>query len=397
MLDFDTARERLLSEARRTPRARERLSLARGLDRVLAVDVRALEALPAHDHSAMDGYAVRSIDAGTESVALRVVGESRAGLPGASLEERTAARIFTGALLPEGADAVVLQENVERVGEEIRFAGPVKPYEHVRRRGEDLEIGAVALPKGSRLSASRLGLLASLDRVEVEVFRRPRVHVLCTGDELRPPGSVARPGTIPESNSIALAALAEQAGAEVRVLPFVPDDRESLLAAFAEGVRGADVLVTVGGVSVGDHDLVRPTLENLGAETAFWKVAMKPGKPLLFGRLGETLVLGLPGNPASALVTFLLFGMPLLRILAGEEEPLPRGRRVRLRESFRQKPGRRNFLRAEVIGDEVRLLTNQASGATTAMAWANALVVVPEDVTVLDAGALVEVLHFSEC
>lgn len=397
MLDFDAARARILEDARRRSLARERVPLPVALGRVLARDVLAEEAVPARDHSAMDGYAVRAIDVGADGAALRVAFESRAGVPGGRLEPGTAARIFTGALLPDGADAVVIQENVERVGDEVRFAGPVKPYDNVRRRGEDLEIGALALPAGQRLGAARLGLLASLDHVEVEVFRRPRVHVLCTGDELRAPGSTARSGSIPESNSLGIVALAAQAGADSVVLPFASDDPGALRAALAEGARGADVLVTIGGVSVGDHDLVRPTLEGLGAVTSFWKVAMKPGKPLLFGALGETFVLGLPGNPASALVTFLLFGLPLLRVLSGESNPVPERRRARLREAVRQKPGRRNFIRAELLGDEVRPLSNQASGATTAMAWANALLVIPEEVSELEAGAHVEVIAFAEC
>ncbi len=395
MLDFDAARERVLAAAR--PVGTERVPLWSAAGRVLAEDVHATGDWPPFDYSAMDGYALRAADAtGTGPWDLPVSAHQRTGQGSAPLAPGTAARIFTGAPLLEGADCVVMQEVVERVGDRVRLASAPRTGDNVRRRGEDLEAGALALTRGTRLSAYDLGLLASLDRVEVLVARRPLVPLLCTGDELRPPGG-GPPHTIADSNGVAVSALVAHGGGTPHRAPLTRDELAPTRDAIVEAAATADLLITIGGVSVGEHDVVRPALEELGATVDFWKVRMKPGKPLLLARLGTTTILGLPGNPASALITFTLFGLPLLRHMQGDRRPIPPLRRAALTSPLRQKPGRRGFYRATLEGDRVTLLSNQASGAVTAMAWANCLVVVPEDVSELPAGALTEVLPFADC
>ncbi|MBE7478579.1 MAG: molybdopterin molybdotransferase MoeA [Polyangiaceae bacterium] len=391
MLSFDEARERILRDVE--PLGTERALLADALGRVLAEALTAAQPMPAFDYSAMDGYAVRSADlSGAGPWSLPVAGESRTGATPPELAAGAACRIFTGAALPLGADAVVMQEDVERDGEQARFESRPAVGSHVRKRGEDLDVGGLGLAAGTRLGPAQIGLAAAMDRAELPVFVRPRVSILCTGDELRAPGSPARPGSIPESNGQALSATLRVLGAAPRLLPYVRDDREATLAAVRDALSGADLLLTVGGVSVGEHDLVRPALEAAGARLDFWKVAIRPGKPLVFGRCGATRILGLPGNPVSAQVTFALFGAPLVRMLAGDRKPVPGFRRARLTQAVRQKAGRMSFVRGTLDGDAVTPLPNQASGAPTSMAWADCLLVVPAESEGFAAGAEVSVL-----
>lgn len=403
MLDFETARARVLAWAESAGRAAgvETVPLDRACGRVLAEDVRAPTPFPLRDVSAMDGYAVRSRDFGEDrndaaEWEFEVVGESRTGHAAPPLDGRAAVRIFTGAIVPSGADAVVMQENTTRRGEIVVVERAPREFENVRRRGEDLAEGTIVLRRGTRLGAFQLGLLAMVDRAEVLVARAPRVALLCTGDELGPAGAPRRPEQLPESNGVALEALARIAGARVTRLPIVVDELERVEEAIRSVAGDVDVLLTVGGVSVGDHDVVKPALERSGAETEFWKVSIKPGKPLLLARLGGAIVLGLPGNPASAQITFALFGVPLLRAFQGDAAPTAPMRRARLTQEVRQKPGRTTFLRATLDGDRVTPLDNQSSGANTALAWANAFAVVPSDASHLEAGAEVDVISFAE-
>jgi molybdopterin molybdotransferase len=241
-----------------------------------------------------------------------------------------------------------------------------------------------------------LGLLASVERSEVTVSAKPHCTILCTGDELRAPGAPGPPGSLAESNSPALVAFIEAVGATAVRAPIVFDRLEEMKQALVSARDESNLIITVGGVSVGDHDLVAPALEALGAEIYFHKVRIKPGKPVLFGRLGNALVLGLPGNPSSAQVTFALFGGPLLRALSGSTQPIPKERWASLSHDFSQKPGRRGFYRARVDGDSVELFANQASGASTAMAWGNALAIVDEEQSELGAGTKVPILGYSD-
>jgi molybdopterin molybdotransferase len=376
--------------------------------RVLAEDLLAPVDLPPFDYSSMDGYAVATRafdDAGAAPFRLPVRGESRTGaLPG-PLEAGTAMRIFTGAAIPQGADAVVMQENVARDGDVAVLAQRPRPLQNVRRRGEDLAARSVAIARGTRLRPAHLSLAGALDRAEVTVVERPIVTILATGDELRRPGTDALPGTIPESNTLALRAMARRAGASTRAHPYVRDDRVATERAFAAALAASDVVVTIGGVSVGDHDLVRPALEAVGVELDFWRVAIKPGKPLVIGRFAragrrDAVVVGLPGNPASAMITFAVFGVALLRALQGDAKPFPTFSRARMTRAHAHDPGRLELARAVLSqadhGYAVTTLGNQASGAVTTMAQADALVCIPEDATGVGAGDEVDVLLMSD-
>ena len=401
MLSFEVARARLLEDV--PVLAGERVPVEHGCGRVLAEDVVARGPLPPFAYSAMDGYVVASGELGGDGPwELAVEGESRAGRPAPAFAARSACAISTGAEVPAGADAVLPREVVERTANHIRFGERPRAGQHIRRAGEDLAAGAVALARGLRLGPAALGLAAALDVTELSVARRPRVTILCTGDELRVPGSAAIPGKIPESVSPGLAALATLAGATVRRLPPVGDEREATERAIAAALAETDLLLTVGGVSVGEHDWVRPALEAQGVALDFWKVAIKPGKPLAFGRhqAGTAAVLGLPGNPASALITFSLFGMPLLRALQGDRAAVPAFVALPLAAPLVHKPGRLEFVRVALEPREGRLsvvpFDNQASGALTSMAWSSGLALLGADVEMLATGSFVEVLRFQD-
>jgi molybdopterin molybdotransferase len=395
MLPFADALQRIIESA--PVLASERVELGYGVGRILAEDLMARAALPGFDYSAMDGYAVaRSSFAGAGPWSLTVIGESRAGALAAPLAADATCRIFTGAPIPDLADAVVMQEDVTRDGERATFAAVPALGAHIRRRGEDLAQGAAALSKGTRLNPFQIGLAAAVDRSELLVARRPRVTILCTGEELRSPGSPATPGSIPDSNGPSLAALVAAAGAIPVMAPRTGDTMEATEAALRSALRGSDLLLTVGGVSVGEHDLVRAALARVGAELEFWKVQIRPGKPLAFGRYGETLILGLPGNPVSAQITFALFGMPLLRAMQGDRQPIPARGRARLHSALRQNPGRTGFYRARLQGDLAIPATNQASGSAASLAHADALLILPADSAGLAAGESVELIRLAE-
>jgi molybdopterin molybdotransferase len=398
VITFQDALARLLGGVR--PIGAERVALGAALGRVLAQDIAAGAPMPAFDHSAMDGYALASSDlSGTGPWRLPVRGESAAGGPLPALASGSACRIFTGARLPAGADTVVPQEDAERQGDSIALSVKPQPGAWMRLCGADLQQGSVALKAGTRLHPGSLALAAALDRPHLLVARRPIVTVLCSGDELRAPGEPGASGTIAESNGVFVAACGAGAGAIVRIGPFVKDDLDGAARAVAEGLAGSDVLVTIGGVSVGDRDVMKPALEKAGVTLDFWRVAIKPGKPLAVGRSGSTHVLGLPGNPASASLTWLLFGMPLVRALQGDASPVPARLIAQVIGSLRRAPGREEFLRAtlkwEAGGVQALLLPNQASGAVTSFAQAEALVVVPAHRDRIDSGEQLEAIRIA--
>jgi molybdopterin molybdotransferase len=407
MLRFEEALARILALGAPVL-ASEVVALEEAEGRVLGEDLLASSDLPAFDYSSMDGYAVRVRDldaAGAAPFRLPVRGESRTGAVPGPLEAGTTMRIFTGAAIPEGADAVVMQENVARDGDMAVLAQKPRPGQNVRRRGEDLARGTIALARGTRLRPTHLSLVAATDRADVPVAKRPVVTILATGDELRRPGTDALPGTIPESNTVALRAMARRAGAATRAHPYVRDDRAATERAFAAALDTSDVVVTIGGVSVGDHDLVRPALEAVGVELDFWRVAIKPGKPLVIGRFPrgarrDAIVVGLPGNPASATITFAVFGIALLRAMQGDARPFPTFARARMTRAHAHDPGRLELARAVLSqaehGYAVTTLGNQASGAATTMAQADALVCIPENATGVGAGDDVDVLLMSD-
>jgi molybdopterin molybdotransferase len=378
------------------PLPAERVALGEALGRALAEELVARSPLPAFDASTMDGYAFRAADVARPGARLPVAFSVFAGHPATRpLPRGACARIFTGAPLPRGADAVEQQEECDLRGALVTFRRPATAGRFVRPRGSDVARGAVALRRGDPLDAGALGLATSLGQRTVRVRRRPRVAIVPTGDELVSAGGRRRPGTIVESNGIALAAAVWEAGAEPDVLPPVPDDPRSLARAL-RAVRRHDVIVTIGGVSVGERDLVRSALEAEGARLDFWRVAMRPGKPFTFGRWGRAAVFGLPGNPASALVTFELFVRPSLRALAG----LPGNGRLRVRARLAtrvEKPAELTaFLRSRLhpsgTGFAVAPFSTQVSGNLTSTALVDALAVIPAGRRTVPAGALVEAL-----
>jgi molybdopterin molybdotransferase len=301
---------------------RVRVPLVEACDRFAASDISALIALPRFDNSAMDGYAVVA-SACRQGKAQRVIGEQPAGIDrGLRIQSGEAVRLFTGAPIPAGADAVVMQEDVRVEGSEIFVTTTIEPGEFIRRRGCDLAEGQKIVDAGERLRPQMLALLASQGVPEIEVGDNPRVAIISTGDELIPPGKSPEPGQIFESNSILMRVLVDKCGAEVASIIHCPDDRDAIESAFRAALD-CDALIVVGGVSVGARDLVKPALNAVGAQTDLWRVAVKPGKPFLFGRAGRCAIFGLPGNPVSAFVTFLLFVRPaLLRMMGARDHEL---------------------------------------------------------------------------
>jgi molybdopterin molybdotransferase len=300
----------------------EQVALDDALGRVLAADLKALRTQPPADVSAMDGYAARTSDVAEVPARLRVIGEVAAGRPfTAAVGAGEAARIFTGGVMPAGADTVVVQEITERKGDAVTVLKPVSKGRHIRRQGLDFRRGDTLFTAGHRLSARDLALLAGMNHPLVPVHRRPKVALFATGDELVPPGQEPGPGQIVYSNGFALAALARQQGAAVVDLGLVKDELEPTVAAVrAARECAADILVTTGGASVGEYDLVHKAFAAEGMNLSFWKVAMRPGRPLMHGRLGGVQVLGLPGNPVSAYVCAFLFLVPLIRRMSGRAD-----------------------------------------------------------------------------
>lgn len=405
LLEFGEARARVIAQARDV--GTETATIASAGGRVLRRDVLARASIPRFDNSAMDGYAVATADLPEEDdfptkeqFSLKVAGESRAGGDSGVLPPRTACRIFTGAPLPVRADAVIMQENVRREGDGIFFEARPKPWQHVRKLGEDMKLGEKALSVGTRLSAGALALAAMLDQAEVLVARRPRVTILSTGDELRAPGSPDSFGSIPESNSPAIAQLALGAGADVTIAGVVRDDPAEIERAILDALASCDLLVTVGGVSVGDHDYVKPALERAGVSLDFWKVAIKPGKPLVVGHGQHAHVIGLPGNPASAMVTFALFGVPMLRAMQRDASPLPFVIPVQLGKARPRVKERLEIARVRLVRQGTRLVAmphdNQASGAATALADSDGVALLPPGTGTWDVGAEVDVVRWSD-
>ena len=390
MLELEEARARLLAGI--TPLGTESVALNAAAFRVAARDVSSSVDLPAFDNSAMDGYAVRAADVSSAKadalVTLTLTGKVAAGegFTG-EMQPGTCVRVFTGSILPRGADAVVMQEDTQiddRPSAGVRFLDGVKPWENVRFRGEDLKCGTALVKAGDRLSPSRIGLLAATGVATLDVFRRPVIGLLATGTELVEPGGTLQPGQIFESNRAALEPLLARSGAVVRVYPLVPDTlaatKEALARAFAE----CDGVVTSGGVSVGELDFVKAAFEELGGALDFWKVAIKPGKPFVFGRLGEKLLFGLPGNPVSAIVTFLLLVRPALWRWQGVTEVEPRTVPCVLGEPLVNRGGRRHFMRVRIDRKGVALSAGlQASHRLGSLAEANALIDVPPDTALL--------------
>jgi molybdopterin molybdotransferase len=371
----------------------EPVAVGEALGRVLGEDVTARTDVPPFANSAMDGYAVLAGPAGRE---LRIVDESRAGAPATrSVGEGEAIRISTGAPVPAGASSVVPVEQASENDGAVRLEAEARPRGNIRDAGEDLRAGARVLAAGTPLGPAELGVAVAAGRAELACARRPRVAVLATGDELAPPGAELGPGQIHNSNAVALAALAARDGAEVVGAANVPDDRATTTAALADALERADVLCVSGGVSVGPHDHVKPALDTLGVEERFWRVALKPGKPTWFGTRAARLVFGLPGNPVSAVVCFVLFVRPALRALQGAE-PLPRRETAALAEDVPRSPAREEAVRVRLEAAPgspplARPTGPQGSHMLSSLLGADALAFVPPGEAPLPAGSEVAV------
>jgi molybdopterin molybdotransferase len=406
MLTVDQAMDAILKRVRRLDT--ETVSLADSLGRVLGEDVTADTPMPPFDNSAVDGYAVNSTDVGPASPdsprVMRVLGEIPAGgAPDFVVGAGTAVRIMTGAPMPRGANSVVMVEDTTSEEDDaVTVMAQTRPGENVRYAGTDVARGALVVHSGSRIRPAEIAMLAAAGRARVTVHRPPRVAVVSTGDEIVEivDGVLPPPGKIRNSNRHALAAMVRECGAVVCCETHIPDDPESteaVLAACAGPDCRADAVVTAGGVSVGDRDYVRPAVEKLGT-LDLWRVAMKPGKPLAFGAIGEALFFGLPGNPVSAMVTFELFVRPALLRMAGRGSSDLWRRQVQaiLTVSLPHSPGRREYVRAITVAHNGRFITQptgaQGSNLLRSMTAANSLIIVPQDSPGLEPGGMVQVI-----
>jgi molybdopterin molybdotransferase len=395
MLSIDEARARLLDGLHPVPA--EVVPVAEAWGRITAAPVVARLNQPPADVSAMDGYALYASD-GTLGARLRVVGAAPAGHPWTGrLAHGEALRLFTGSVMPEGADTVLLQEDAQADGDLVEVREAVTLGRHIRRRGQDFSQGDVLLPVGRKLTARDIGLAAAGNHPWISVHRRPRVSILATGDEIALPGEPIPPGGIVSSNAHALAAFVRACGGDAVVLPTVRDDADAIAAAGA-AAAGADLLLTTGGASVGEHDLVQAGLGRGGLTVDFWKIAMRPGKPLMFGRLGPVPVLGLPGNPVSALVCAVLFAFPALARLSGLPATAPPTQRAVLAAALPENDRRADHLRATLTPPQDGPLPvatpfqRQDSAMLRLLAHADALVVRPPHAPAAPAGAEVPVI-----
>jgi len=395
----DTALKTLLRDVGAVAEVEE-VATIEAVSRVLAASQVSRVAVPSVDNSAMDGYAVacKDIKAGGET-RLEVSQRIPAGLPAEPLASGTAARLFTGAPVPAGADAVVMQERCRADGDGVVIQGEVHPGQHIRRAGEDIGTGQQVLAAGLRLLPQHLGLAASVGLATLPVFRRLRVAVFFSGDELVEPGHDLQPGQLYNSNRFTLIGLLRVLGCEVVDLGIVADDMASTVSALEQAAAQADLIVTSGGVSVGEEDYVRLAVEQLG-QLDLWRIAVKPGKPLAFGRVHDTPFLGLPGNPVSVFVTFCLFARPYILRLQGMEGVMPHLISAVADFDWPQAGSRREYLRARIDGagkahHAVILYPHQGSGVLTSVGWANGLAVIPAGET-RKRGDAVDFLPFNE-
>ena len=381
--------------------ATENVAVIDALGRVAARDVVSPMNVPGHTNSAMDGYACAG-DSLPDAMPrwYEVAGTAYAGKPFAGrIGPSQAVRIMTGAVMPDGADTVVMQEHVEAEGDRVRIPPGARAGQHVRLAGEDIAAGTVVVPRGRRLMPAEMGLLASLGIAEFEAFRTLRVAYFSTGDEIRPPGASFEPGLVYDSNRFTMHGMLRRLGVEIVDLGIVPDRRDAVLDAFREASARADVVLSSGGASTGEADYIKEVLAELG-QVGFWRIAIRPGRPLAFGFLGDSVFFGLPGNPVAVMVTFYQFVAPAIRTVAGEidSRPLP-AVEARCTTRLRKKPGRVEYFRAVLERDRsgalvVRSTGKSGSGLLHTMSDANCFIVLPEDGTTVEPGATVAVQPF---
>jgi molybdopterin molybdotransferase len=395
MITVDEARTRILAGLR--PMPAEIVALANAWNRVTAEPVIARLTQPPSDVSAMDGYALRAADGGLHA-SLRVIGAAPAGHPfDGAIEPGQTVRLFTGSVVPQGADAILLQEDAERSGDTVVVNEAVVAGRHIRRAGQDFSKGDTVIPSGRKITARDVGLAAAANHPWLSVHRKPRVAILATGDEIAMPGEPIPPGGIVSSNSHALAALVRAVGGDPTVLPVAKDTTEAI-AAVADQVGGFDLLVTTGGASVGDHDLVISGLQTRGLVVDFWQIAMRPGKPLLFGQMAAVPVLGMPGNPVSSMVCAALFLLPAMALMQGLPPGPPPTVSAILGTAVKENDRRADHLRATVTTDEhgrvvVTPFPVQDSAMLRRLALADALVLRAPFAPALPAGAEVSVIR----
>lgn len=365
----------------------ETVALDQAVDRILAEDLLSPVQVPSHRNAAVDGYAMRGQDlpAAGELKSLPIIGEASAGHPfSGALKPGQSVRIMTGAAMPDGADTVLMQEHVECSGQQVTLDARHSPGQNVRQAGEDIQINDRILSAGARLTPPQVGLISSLGLERVAVYRKLRVAVFSTGDELLAGGEPAREGFIYDSNRFSLTSALQRLGCDVLNLGIVPDNKAALSQTLAQASKQADVIFSSGGVSVGEADFTRTVLSELG-EIGFWKIAMKPGRPIAFGRIGEALFFGLPGNPVAVLVTFYQFAKPALEKMMGLTEPLLAPRfKARSAVAMRKRPGRTEYQRGILYQSDsgewqVKTTGKQGSGILRSMCLANCFVILPHE------------------
>ncbi len=400
LLPVAEAQQRILDAV--SPLPAEQISLAEGLGRVLARNVASRRDQPPMAMSAMDGYAVRAVDVATLPATLKVVGYAPAGHAfDGSVGAGEAVRIFTGAPVPEGADTIVIQENTEQSDEVVRVIdGPAPVGRYIRPAGLDFATGDVLLPSGKVLTARDVGLSAAMNVPWLNVHRKPRISILATGDEIVMPGDPIGRDQIVSSNALSLAAFITVQGGTPLDLGIAPDEEDGLRA-LAAGARGSDILVTTGGASVGDHDLVQSVLGDIGLEVDFWRIAMRPGKPLMFGRIDGTYLIGLPGNPVSSLVCAIIFLTPAIRKMLGMDNLLPETGTARLGTDLPENDEREDYLRASLSSDDKGDIVatpygKQDSSMFATIARADALVIRKPFASALKAGSAVEFIALKD-
>ena len=402
MIPYEQARHLVLNEARQL--GPEKIKIERALGRVAAKDIFARLPLPPFTNSAVDGYALRSSDTlraeADSRLPLKLLAEEKAGIyfP-VRLTKGTALKVMTGAAVPPGADAVVPREEVEEKEGQIFIRRPIKAGENIRLAGEDVKKGEKLIEAGTELRPAHLGLLAACGLREVWVYRQPRIYVIVTGDELCPPGKPLKRGLIYDANSFLIRALVEKSGARLVALKRIKDNLETLEKCLKEALQKAEIILTSGGVSVGDYDLVKLAAENIGGKRIFWQVAQKPAKPLAFYKLkknnGRVYLFGLPGNPGAVFISFLEYVQPFIKKMMGQKNYLPEEIEAALAHPVRKKRGRLNFLRVKL-----QLLANewlatsagaQESGIISSLTRTEGLALIPAETEFLEAGAKIKV------